>query len=99
MFLELESSLFILGHDNVSGSHSSDKRIDTKLNDNRHGDELVIDEIGSKRRIFLSGLFFIQLQQINRVSFRVYFIIRKSDNKNFISIIKKFEMIFVIELI
>lgn len=98
MFLELESSLFILGHDNVCGSHSPDKRIDTKLNDNRHGDELVIDEIGSKRRIFLSGLFFIQLQQINRVSFK-YFIIHKSDNKNFISIIKKFEMIFVIELI
>lgn len=37
------------------GHSRPDKRVDTKLNDNRHGDELVIDEIGSKRRIFLSG--------------------------------------------
>lgn len=40
------------------GHSRPDKRIDTKLNDNRHGDDgLVIDEIGSKRRIFFIGIY------------------------------------------
>lgn len=64
------------------GHSRPDKRVDTKLNDNRHGDDwLVIDEIGSKNaEFFYRDLFFVQFEQINRVSFK-HFITYKSDKK------------------